>query len=361
MELVALRTFQAVVEEGGILAASRKLNTVQSNVTSRIRRLEEELGTELFFRKGRGIELAPSGRVLLEYARRMLLLERQTTAAMRQVGESAGELRIGTMETFAALHLPAALKAVRAAHPALELRVQADTSAALTEKVLDHKLDCAFVAGPVKHPDLQFDELVVEELVQVCADGAGPQALPLIRLCIPRSGACLAACERAGVRRRDGIRHARRNPRLRVGRAGLDADAAARRRTLAACRRTRHRGVAGGGRPRADRDGSPARRATAGSIEDACRRGDEQRVTSAAGSGEAPGGGESGAGSGTCASPGLYGAGVQTVGGGASGCMAGAARQKASSCPHAASTARMFGYGDKSTLKRRALSTCGIR
>ena len=180
MELVALRTFHAVVEEGGILAASRKLNTVQSNVTSRIRRLEEELGTELFFRKGRGIELAPSGRVLLEYARRMLLLERQTTAAMRQVGESAGELRIGTMETFAALHLPTGLKAVRAAHPGLELRVQADTSAALTEKVLDHKLDCAFVAGPVKHPDLQFDELVVEELVQVCADGAGPQALPLI-------------------------------------------------------------------------------------------------------------------------------------------------------------------------------------
>lgn len=180
MELVALRTFQAVVEEGGILAASRKLNTVQSNVTSRIRRLEEELGTELFFRKGRGIELAPSGRVLLEYARRMLLLERQTSAAMRQVGESTGELRIGTMETFAALHLPSALKSVRAAHPRLELRVQADTSGALTQKVLDHKLDCAFVAGPVKHPELRFDELVIEELVQVCAAGTSPLDLPLI-------------------------------------------------------------------------------------------------------------------------------------------------------------------------------------
>ena len=47
MELSALRTFVAVVEEGGILAASKRLNTVQSNVTSRIRRLEEELGTEL--------------------------------------------------------------------------------------------------------------------------------------------------------------------------------------------------------------------------------------------------------------------------------------------------------------------------
>jgi DNA-binding transcriptional LysR family regulator len=180
MELVALKTFQAVVEEGGILAASRKLNTVQSNVTARIRRLEEELGAELFFRKGRGLELAPSGRVLLDYTRRMLMLERQTAAAVRQVGESTGELRIGAMETFAALHLPRALKAVRAAHPGMELRVFTDTSAALADKVRQHKLDCAFIAGPVVHPELQFEELVVEELVQVHAAGSDPLQQPLI-------------------------------------------------------------------------------------------------------------------------------------------------------------------------------------
>lgn len=180
MELIALRTFQAVVEEGGILAASRKLNTVQSNVTGRIRKLEEELGAELFFRKGRGLELAPSGRVLLDYARRMLALERQTASAVRQAGESVGELRIGSMETFAALHLPGALKAVRANHPRLELRVFTDTTSKLTGKVLDHKLDCAFVAGPVVHPELRFEELVVEELVQVHAAGCDPVMLPLI-------------------------------------------------------------------------------------------------------------------------------------------------------------------------------------
>lgn len=180
MELLALRTFQAVVEEGGILAASRKLNTVQSNVTGRIRRLEEELGAELFFRKGRGLELAPSGRVLLDYTRRMLMLERQTAAAVRQVGESSGELRIGAMETFAALHLPRALKAVRTEHPGMELRVFTDTSAALAERVIQHKLDCAFVAGPVVHPELLFEELVVEELVQVHAIGSDPLRQPLI-------------------------------------------------------------------------------------------------------------------------------------------------------------------------------------
>ena len=183
MELIALRTFEAVVEEGGILAASKKLNTVQSNVTGRIRKLEEELGTELFLRKGRGLALAPSGRVLLDYARRMLQLEQQTAAAVRQVGESSGELRIGAMETFAALHLPTALKAVRRAHPGVELRVFTEPTAELVEKVLDHKLDAAFVAGPVIHPDLVFTEVAVEELVQVHAAGTDPvqQALILFR------------------------------------------------------------------------------------------------------------------------------------------------------------------------------------
>lgn len=180
MELLALKTFQAVVEEGGILAASRRLNTVQSNVTGRIRRLEEELGTDLFFRKGRNLELAPSGKVLLDYTRRMLMLERQTAAAVRQVGESVGELRIGAMETFAALHLPRALKAVRNQHPGMELRVSTDTSAALADKVIHHKLDCAFIAGPVNHPELVFEQLVVEELVLVHAAGVDPVNLPLI-------------------------------------------------------------------------------------------------------------------------------------------------------------------------------------
>ncbi len=180
MELVALRTFQAVVEEGGILAAARKLNTVQSNVTARIRRLEEELGAELFFRKGRGLELAPPGRVLLDYSRRLLMLERQTAVAVRQVGEATGELRIGAMETFAALHLPRALKAVHAAHPGIELRVFTDTSASLADRVIQHKLDCAFIAGPVIHPELEFSELLVEELVQVHAAGHDPLQQPLI-------------------------------------------------------------------------------------------------------------------------------------------------------------------------------------
>ncbi len=165
MELQALRTFQAVVEEGGIISASRKLNTVQSNVTSRIKRLEDELGAKLFHRKGRGLELAPPGKVLLDYARQLIQLERQAGTAVREAGETTGELRIGSMETFAAFKLPTVLKAVRAAHGALTLHVETDTSAALIEAVLDYRLDCAFAGGPIDHPDIEAMEVQRETLV----------------------------------------------------------------------------------------------------------------------------------------------------------------------------------------------------
>ncbi|MEH6471368.1 MAG: LysR substrate-binding domain-containing protein [Halopseudomonas sp.] len=197
MELLSLRTFQAVAEEGGVLSASRKLNTVQSNVTTRIKRLEEELGTELFYRKGRGLELAPSGRVLLDYARQLLQLESRAGAAVRQVGEQTGELRIGTMETFAALRLPSALKAVRQAHAGLELRVETNTSSVLIERVLDHKLDCGFVGGRVDHPDLEVSEVVQEELVLVrsAQQADGQSALILFR-----EGCAYRACALAWQR-----------------------------------------------------------------------------------------------------------------------------------------------------------------
>lgn len=167
MELLSLRTFQAVVEEGGVLSASRKLNTVQSNITTRIKKLEQELGAELFYRKGRGLELAPSGRVLLEYSRKLLLLESRAGTAVRQVGAHSGELRIGTMETFAALRLPPALKRLRQAHRGLTLRVETHTSSVLIERVLDHKLDCAFVGGMIDHPELKALQVLQEELVLV--------------------------------------------------------------------------------------------------------------------------------------------------------------------------------------------------
>lgn len=169
MELLSLKTFKAVVDHGGVQAASKALHTVQSNVTARIKRLEEELGSPLFYRKGRGLELTPAGNTLLEYAAQLLQLEQQAGMAVKQVGEATGEIRIGSMESFAAARLPGLLQALRNSHPNLMPKVTTETSGALVQKVLDYKLDCAFVGGPVEHPDLICKEVLVEELVLASA------------------------------------------------------------------------------------------------------------------------------------------------------------------------------------------------
>ncbi|MDX2421214.1 MAG: LysR family transcriptional regulator [Amphritea sp.] len=167
MEIVALKTFEKVAKEGGILAAAKQLNTVQSNVTTRIQRLEEELGTQLFSRKGRGLELTSPGRVLLEYAEQILQLERQAGVAVRLAGKGAAEIKIGAMETFTATHLPPLLGALRECCPKLKPQVMAATTAELVRAVLDHHVDCAFVAGPISHPDLMSMDVLNQELVLV--------------------------------------------------------------------------------------------------------------------------------------------------------------------------------------------------
>ncbi|SEQ07139.1 DNA-binding transcriptional regulator, LysR family [Amphritea atlantica] len=174
MELIALKTFEKVAKEGGILAAAKQLNTVQSNVTTRIQRLEEELGTKLFSRKGRGLELTRPGMILLEYAEQILQLERQAGVAVRLADKGAAEIKIGAMETFTATHLPQLLGALRESCPKLKPQVTAATTAELLRAVLEHHIDCAFVAGPIDHPDLVTIDVMTQELVLVKPGSVAP-------------------------------------------------------------------------------------------------------------------------------------------------------------------------------------------
>lgn len=108
MEILALKTFKTMVDEGGIKVAADKLHTVQSNITNRIKKLESELDTKLFTLAGRKLQLTPSGQQPYKYADDILQLEHQAKSAiLRDKGNY--ELRIGMPETFAAVHMPLAL------------------------------------------------------------------------------------------------------------------------------------------------------------------------------------------------------------------------------------------------------------
>lgn len=155
MDIKDLLVFKAVADEGAISRAARKLNYVQSTVTMRIQHLESELGAPLFYRNGKGVELNPSGKTLLPYAMQMLRLMEQSVAAIQeQTRRPAGTLKIGSTESTAAVRLPPLLAAYCKAFPEVDLILEAHTTADLIRLVRERKLDGAFVAGEVHHPEL---------------------------------------------------------------------------------------------------------------------------------------------------------------------------------------------------------------
>ncbi len=169
MDAGDLRIFEAVARLGGMNRAAAELNTVQSNVTARIRQLEAALGEPLFQRHSRGVILTAAGRRLLPYAERVRHLLAEARRAVADDGRPKGALTVGSLETTAALRLPPVLAVYAATYPEVDLVLRTGTTAELVEDVLGHRLEGAFVCGPVANPDLAEETIFREELVLVTA------------------------------------------------------------------------------------------------------------------------------------------------------------------------------------------------
>lgn len=173
MELTDLHVFRTVVEAGGITRAAEKLNRVQSNVTTRIHQLEEQLGVELFIREGKRLHLSPAGKVLLDYADRLLGLALEARDAVHDA-KPRGLFRLGAMESTASVRLPAPLSEYCRRYPEVTLELRTGNTQKLTNLVLTGEIDAALVAGSI--PDAPFEKIPVyeEELVIISSAGHPP-------------------------------------------------------------------------------------------------------------------------------------------------------------------------------------------
>ncbi|CAN7718947.1 LysR family transcriptional regulator [Caballeronia sp. LjRoot31] len=169
MDAADLRIFESVARNGSMNRAALELHTVQSNVTARVRLLEEELGAPLFHRHHRGVELTAAGRRLLPFSRQMARLLDDARSAVKDDGVPGGPLVLGTLETTAALRMPDVLASFALAYPQVDMVVRTGTTASLIDDVLQYRLDGAFVAGPVRHEDLSTEVIFREEMVLVTA------------------------------------------------------------------------------------------------------------------------------------------------------------------------------------------------
>lgn len=160
-----MEIFQLVAEKGTITEVAKELSYVQSNITSRIQKLETELNTPLFNRHRRGMTLTPEGKKLLSYSKKILLLTDEMKKAVQNKNEPAGKLEIGTVETV--IQLPKILSSYTKKYTNVDLSLYTGVTETLEEEVLNHKLDGAFVSETDFHSNLVSHDVLEEELVLI--------------------------------------------------------------------------------------------------------------------------------------------------------------------------------------------------
>ena len=166
MDLRQLNALLAVAEHHSFSAAARALHTVQSNVSTHVARLEQEVGA-ILIERSRG-ELTTEGEIVAGRARRIIAELRaieDDLVALRD--DVAGSVRAGVIGTTARWLVPSVLDAVSTTHPRIELQVVEATTTSLVPQLLSDRLDVAVVNLPVDDPDIDVEVLFAEERIVV--------------------------------------------------------------------------------------------------------------------------------------------------------------------------------------------------
>jgi DNA-binding transcriptional LysR family regulator len=216
MELRHLRYFVAVAEELNFTRAAKRLGIKQPPLSLQIRKFEKEIGTPLFRRRTRGVELTDAGKLMLEEARVILRqVERAKTGVRRRARGETGRINIGSSGgTYFHPLIPAIIREYGTRYPDIVLAPEASNTPLLVARLRAGQIDIAFIRPPISDSEGLATELLVEEdTVMVLPTGhvlEGAPSAPLAALAkeafvlYPRTinpgnyDAIIAACHRAG-------------------------------------------------------------------------------------------------------------------------------------------------------------------
>ncbi|EJF69062.1 LysR family transcriptional regulator [Pseudomonas sp. Ag1] len=174
MELAQLKMVKAVAQTGSVAQAALQLHCVPSNITTRIKQLESELGTPLFIRAGRGLAISAAGEVFLDYCERILALVEESKRAVDSNAIPRGKLRIGAVESSASGRLPPLLAEYHRRYPQVELELVTGAWAQLLDDLQHHRIDAALVAAGGKRPKLEQSVVYSERLVLITSASSAP-------------------------------------------------------------------------------------------------------------------------------------------------------------------------------------------
>ena len=166
MEIKDLKIFNVVAKEKNITVASKKLGYVQSNISSRIKHLEDEFGELLFLRTSKGLILTDVGHNLFRYSRQIISL--MDDALLEVTNNSISvNLNIGASDILSSIYLPKIIKNYTHDFPSSRLSVINQTNDELIKQVNEFKLDGAFINGKVKNNNLNVIPAFKDNLMLV--------------------------------------------------------------------------------------------------------------------------------------------------------------------------------------------------
>ncbi len=176
LDLLKLKTFRTVALKKNFTRAAAELGYSQSNVTTHIKSLEQELGAPLFnrFRFANRIVLTEAGRRIFEYAGQLLALADETKAAVRKEGEPAGPLRVSAPESLLGYRLPSLLYKFQTRYPKVELTLIAGLGKQAADALLEGEADLAFVLDEPARPGRVIGECLKREEMVVAASPDNP-------------------------------------------------------------------------------------------------------------------------------------------------------------------------------------------
>ena len=144
LDSISLKSFIAIADTGSFTKAAIAVGRTQSALSLQIKKLEENLGCELFNRGARRATLTEQGEVFSSYARQIIQLQLEVYSRLKEP-DIEGEIRFGTPEDFATHYLPEVLAMFRKHHPRIQLNVECDLTLNLLEGFQQEKFDLILV------------------------------------------------------------------------------------------------------------------------------------------------------------------------------------------------------------------------
>lgn len=171
MTLTQLRYVLAIIDQSGFMRAAEHCHVTQPTMSAQIKRLEDELGVQLFERTGHGIHVTPVGQQIVQHAR--ILVEQEQaikSVAYNSGGFPAGSVRMGVVSSIAPALVKTSIRAVREELDNLKIEVQEGNPSDLIVELKNHTIDLIVGTRPINEPGLSWLPLFWEPYIASCRE-----------------------------------------------------------------------------------------------------------------------------------------------------------------------------------------------